>query len=232
MKREVETLLPQFGDQYWGNHILVGIKRHAISRILYFNELYKQIIDIPGVIMEFGVQWGAGLVQLINLRGIYEPYNHTRKIIGFDTFEGFTSIQSPYDTDMSQVGDYSTQVDYEKKLSEILEIHESFSPLSHIKKFELIKGDASTTSKNWIKDNPHATVSMAIFDMDLYQPTKDALEAIIPRLVRGSILVFDEINSPHFPGETSALNEVLGLNNLKLRRNPHQNYCAWAIWGE
>ena len=39
--------------------------------------------------MEFGVRWGQNLITLNNLRGIYEPFNHSRKIIGFDTFEGF-----------------------------------------------------------------------------------------------------------------------------------------------
>ena len=73
---------------------------------------------------------------------------------------------------------------------------------------------------------------MAIFDMDVYKPTKDVLEAILPRLIKGSVLVFDELNCPHFPGETIALIEVLGLKNLKLHRNPHQPYCSWLIYGE
>ena len=46
---------------------------------------------MPGCILEFGVQWGAGLPQLISLRGIYEPYNYSRHIYGFDTFEGFVN---------------------------------------------------------------------------------------------------------------------------------------------
>jgi hypothetical protein len=73
---------------------------------------------------------------------------------------------------------------------------------------------------------------MAIFDMDIYQPTKDALEAIIPRLTKGSVLIFDELNCPEFPGETEALNEVLQINKLKLNHDPHQPTCAWAVWGE
>jgi hypothetical protein len=44
--------------------------------------------------------------------------------------------------------------------------------------------------------------------------------------------VFDELNCPHFPGETQALMEVLDLNKLRLRRFPHQPYCAWALYGE
>ena len=73
---------------------------------------------------------------------------------------------------------------------------------------------------------------MAIFDMDIYKPTKDALKAIKPRLTKGSILIFDELNCKEFPGETEALNEVLGLNNIKLKHYPQQPSRAWAIWGE
>jgi len=210
---------------------MVTLKRQSLSRLLYYNELYKKVIDIPGVICEFGVQWGATLAQLINLRGIYEPFNHSRTIFGFDTFEGFPVIDEK-DGTFSKVGDYLTSKGYEETLEEILSLHESFSPISHIRKFELIKGDASLTVDSWLQKNPSAIVAMAIFDMDIYKPTKDVLQKLVPRLTRGSVLVFDELNCPHFPGETVALDEVIGLNKLSLRRFPHQPYCAWAVFGE
>jgi len=37
------------------------------------------------------------------LATIYEPYNHTRKIIGFDTFEGFSKV-TDYDDNQEQGG--------------------------------------------------------------------------------------------------------------------------------
>jgi hypothetical protein len=225
-----QALLPQFGHQ-WNIHNLVTMKRQSMSRVLYYNNLYQKIVEIPGVICEFGVQWGATLAQLINLRGIYEPYNHSRKIYGFDTFEGFASIDEK-DGSLAKVGDYTTSARYEETLEQLLSIHESFSPIPHMKKFELVKGDASKTVDTWLEENPHAIVSMAIFDMDVYKPTKDVLEKIIPRLTKGSLLVFDELNCQYFPGETAAVNEVLGLNKLSLKRYPHQPYCAWAVFGE
>ena len=223
-------LLPEYGGN-WGVHSLVTMKRMALSRILYYAELYQKIVDVPGVICEFGVQWGATLALLQNLRGMHEPYNVSRKIFGFDTFEGFATID-PKDGELAAVGDYRSLPGYESKLDEILEIHEFFSPISHIKKFELIKGDVSLTIDGWLETNPHAIVALAIFDLDVYRPTKDVIEKIIPRLTRGSILAFDELNCQHFPGETLAVQEVLGLNNLKLRRFRHQSYCAWAVFGD
>lgn len=222
-----DEIVPHMGP-HWNLHSNLFIKRISLSRILYFNQLYSLIKDVPGVICEFGVQWGASLALLSNLRAIIEPYNYSRKIIGFDTFAGF---ESPHEKDGIAVakGDYSSMDDYAEQLEEILNLHESLSPISHIKKFELIKGDASLTIKNWLVANPHAVISMAIFDMDVYQPTKDVLQQILPRLVKGSLLVFDELNCPRFPGETLALMETIGLNQLRLRRDPNQPYCAWAV---
>lgn len=45
------------GD-HWNQHSLVFLRRQSLSRLLYLDHLYKQIVDVPGVICEFGVQWG------------------------------------------------------------------------------------------------------------------------------------------------------------------------------
>jgi hypothetical protein len=230
LKQLTNECLGRFTGE-WNNHLLVTLKRQTLSRFLYWDHLYRQILETPGVICEFGVQWGASLAQLINLRGIYEPYNISRLIFGFDTFSGFASVDQK-DGGFSKVGDYSTSAGYEDVLEKLLDIHESFCPVSHVKKFKLIKGDASLTAEQWLLDNPSSIISMAIFDMDVYKPTKDVLEIIIPRLTKGSLLVFDELNCPSFPGETRAVDEVLKINNLKLRHFPHQPYCAWTVFGE
>ncbi len=222
--------LPLFGE-HWGAHLALFLKRQALSRLIYYYELYKRIVHVPGVICEFGVQWGATLATLSSLRGMFEPFNHSRKIVGFDTFEGFATVGAA-DGTATRRGDYATGEQYQVVLEELLSMHESLSPLSHIKKHELVKGDASETVPQWLCDNPHAIIAMAIFDMDVYAPTKAALTAILPRLTKGSLLVFDELSCQHFPGETVALSEVLGIPNLRLRRFEHQPFCSFAVYGE
>lgn len=223
-------LFPKFGEN-WNVNALATIRRQTLSRVLYYDMLYRQIVGKPGVICEFGVQWGATLALLANLRGIHEPFHHNRKIIGFDTFAGFSEL-SEEDGAGAKPGDYSVDAGYEATLARIMEIHEANAPLPHIRKFELVKGDASETAPRWLSDNPHAAIAMAIFDMDLYRPTRDVLEAIKPRLFRGSLLVFDEFSCKNWPGETLAADEILGLNNLALRHDPNQPNCAWAVFGE
>lgn len=235
IREELKKFHLKYIEKYgfnWNGQSITTLRRQSISRILYYNQLYQKIIGKAGCILEFGVQWGATLSQLISLRGIYEPYNHTRHIFGFDTFKGFVNSDKIKDGSNHEDGDYTVAKDYELDLEKILKLHEQNCPLSHIQKFSLIKGDASITSKKWVDENPHAIVAMAIFDMDIYKPTRDALEAIKPKLAKGSVLVFDELNEPLWPGETEALNEVLKLNNLRLHHDPHQPGCAWAIWGE
>jgi hypothetical protein len=68
------------------------ISKTHFARMLYIHELYKKILDVHGLIVEFGVRWGQNLVLFETLRGIYEPFNKNRKIVGFDTFEGFASV--------------------------------------------------------------------------------------------------------------------------------------------
>jgi hypothetical protein len=104
------------------------------------------------------------------------------------------------------------------------------APHSHIKKNQLIKGDATTTIKTYLENNPETIIAFAYFDFDLYEPTKKVLEAILPHLSKGAIIGFDQLNDHSFPGETRAVSEVLGINNLKIyrdRNNPYPSYIKF-----
>lgn len=192
-----------------------------LSRLLFFYEIYKKIVDSHGVIIEFGVRWGQTLSALSALRGICEPFNRHRKIIGFDTFAGFKGFGEKDGVRcQSKDGSFSVSEGYEDYLDRILALQEALNPLNHIKRFELIKGDAAETVPAYFRAHPETIVSLAIFDFDIYQPTRAALEAIKPHLCKGSILVFDELCDDIFPGETVALNEVFGLNNVRVKRMP------------
>jgi hypothetical protein len=181
--------------------------------------------------MEFGVRWGSNLALLSMLRGIYEPFNVYRKIIGFDTFNGFPTIdEKDGENEMIKVGGHGLTENYENYLEKILNYHELNSPVSHIKKYELIKGDASITIKDYLKNNPETIISFAYFDFDLYQPTKECLIAIRDSLTKGAIIAFDELNYPKFPGETIAFKEILGLNKYKVFRDPTSSTVSYIIY--
>ncbi|MCL1874654.1 MAG: hypothetical protein FWF87_00155 [Synergistaceae bacterium] len=212
------------------NNLGLFISRQSLSRILYMHELYSKIINVHGVVMEFGVRWGQNMALFGNFRGIYEPFNYNRKIIGFDTFEGFTSLdKKDGDGVIMQEGAYSVSNGYENVLQMILDYHESESPISHIKKYELIKGDATVTVKKYFEDNPHTIVALAYFDFDIYKPTFECLRIINEHVTKGSVIAFDELNCKEFPGETIALKEVLGLGKYAIKRVPYNSLTSYVV---
>ena len=204
------------------------MKRQDLTKVLFFNDLYQKIKKVHGVIMEFGVRWGQNLVTLNNLRGIHEPYNYSRKIIGFDTFSGFQNTNAKDGSaDIIEEGAFSVTEGYESYLERILKYHESESPLAHIPKNTILKGDASQTLKQYLEDHPETIVAFAYFDFDIYQPTFDCLQLIKDRLTKGSIVGFDELNDPKFPGETLAVKEALGLDTYRIQRSPYSGMQSY-----
>ncbi|MCA9460000.1 MAG: crotonobetainyl-CoA--carnitine CoA-transferase [Nanoarchaeota archaeon] len=204
------------------NNSSVFLRRQQLSRLLFLNEVYKKIVNVHGNIFEFGVRWGQNLSTLISLRGIYEPFNYTRKIVGFDTFSGFPSInEKDGEAETVKVGALSVTENYEDYLENILKFHESENPISHIKKFEIVKGDVTHTLDNYLNSHPETIIAFAYFDFDIYEPTKFCLERIKKYLCKGSIIGFDELNHPEWPGETIAFKEILGLSNYRIERLPY-----------
>ena len=202
----------------------------TLSRILFFDFLYRQIIEVQGIIIEFGCRWGQSLSLFSALRGIYEPFNRMRKIVGFDTFTGFPGTcakDGPIHTMVDK--NYSVTQDYDRYLSELLDCQEQESPLSHLKKYEIVKGDAGVQIGEYLKRNPETIIALAYFDLDLYEPTLKCLTAIKDRLTRGSIIGFDELNEHVVHGETLALKEVFGLDRCSIRRFPQNARTSYII---
>ena len=201
-----------------------------LSRLLFFYEIYKKIVHTHGIIVEFGVRWGPTLSLMSALRGIFEPFNRHRKIVGFDTFEGFKGL-SPANGAKCKCNDgsFSVSDNYEKTLADILTLQEDLNPISHLKKYEIVKGDAVETIPEYFQKHPESLISLAVFDFDIYQPTKVALEAVTPRLFKGSVLVFDELCDDIFPGETVALTETMGISNLRIQRFPMTARISYVV---
>ena len=153
-KKNRQTLIKLFNnwpssDEFKMSNLGLFKNRINLMRILFMNELYQKTLNITGDILEFGCRWGQNLSLFLNFRGIYEPYNMQKKIIGFDTFSGFPSIskhENKGNKKLAKLGGFATTKNYDKYLENILDYQSTESPASHVKRHKLIKGDASTTS--------------------------------------------------------------------------------------
>lgn len=231
--KNLKNLLPtglDLSKDMW-NWPLVGYMTFpSLQRILNLAWIYEMQKRSSGVVLEFGVHFGSSFAQLINLRSIHEPYNYARHIFGFDTFEGFEDVTD--NDNFSSRGDFKVSDGYEKHLEQVCLLHEKLAPKSHLKKFTLLKGNASETLRNLLLERPELVVSLVIFDMDIYKPTKDVLELLKPRLHKGSIIVFDEFNCPHYPGETSAAMAELDFKDFEFIQSPYMPFNSVCKFGK
>jgi hypothetical protein len=193
-------------------------------------EVFKKILHIHGSIVECGVLYGGGLMTWAQLGEILEPLNHTRNIIGFDTFSGFVSLSDKDNTGTASQGKKrGLAINSYHDLLEGIKLYDKNRFLGHIPKVKLVKGDIKATLPKYLKENPHLVVSLLWLDFDVYEPTLVALKQLVPRIPKGGIIAFDELNHEVWPGETIAVMEEIGLNNLKIKRFPFGGTMSYAI---
>ncbi len=214
------------------------VPRQNMARLLARYEIFKHILDVQGSIVECGVLFGGGLMSFAQLSAILEPYNFQRRIIGFDTFTGFPEV-SEEDTKGAperksahlKVGGFTAPSAYEDILRAV-SVFDKNRFLSHFPKVHVVKGDFKETSKEFLEDHPHLLISCLYLDFDIYEPTKLAIERFFPRIPKGGVVVFDEINEEAFPGETIAVMESLKVHKLRIKRFPFEPRMSYAIVGD
>jgi hypothetical protein len=104
-----------------------------------------------------------------------------------------------------------------------------------MRKVELVKGDATQTIPEFVARCSDLTVAMLYLDFDIYEPTRVALEHLLPLVAKGGLVVFDSFNYEKFAGETKAARELLRLNQAEavLLRPVHlllSRVTTFALW--
>lgn len=206
------------------------VRRQNLTRFLALYELFKRTLPIKGSIIECGVNHGFGTMSWAKFSAILEPVNLMRRIYGFDTFEGFPGVSEKDRSATSQhvkAGDLAADVHDE--LTQLVDVYDSTRFIGHVNKVNLIKGDALLTIPQFIQDNPHVVVSLLFLDFDLYEPTKVAIEHFLPRMPKGAILAFDELDNPLWPGETLAMLELHAQRRIRIERLEFDPYIGFAV---
>lgn len=121
--------------------------------------------------------------------------------------------------------------DYPSHLRDVLDTHEQSEPLRHIRRTLVVQGDLRDTLPPYLDQNPHTVIALAYFDLDLYEPTRDTLNAIQPYLTQGNVLAFHELDHAKWPGETAAFRDVLSAGRANARIVPGRAAPAYLRWG-
>jgi Macrocin-O-methyltransferase (TylF) len=198
------------------------VLREDLTKFVARNELFKRQLQVHGSVVDLGVARGASLMTWMHLSTIYEPANYTRKIIGFDTFTGIPQVD-PYDLGIQtseevRVGGFAVEDGMREDIERAVALHGLTRYLSHIPKVEIVEGDAELTLAKYLTANPYLVVSLLNIDTDLYRPARVALQLLFPRMPKGAVVIFDEMASHLFPGETVAVQETLGISSCRIER--------------
>jgi hypothetical protein len=205
------------------------VRRQQLKRFLAMYEIFKLALPVKGSIVECGVFRGFGVMTWARLSAILEPENLTRRIYAFDTFAGFPNVHANDSTPVTDVRAGELAADSHDELVALIAEHDRDRFLGHMAKVRLIKGDVVETIPAFLEANPQLVVSLLFLDLDLYEPTRAALRHFVPRMPKGALLVFDELDNPLWPGETQAVIEEVGLGRLALRRLEWDPYIAYAV---
>jgi len=206
------------------------VRSHDLGKFFGRYEIFKKITKVQGAIIECGVLYGGGLMGWAHFCSLFEPINHSRKIIGFDTFTGYPGMSKVDKKGHSNYAKKGGMASYAfEDLKKCIDIFDHYRYIGHIPKIELVKGDVVKTIPKYVKTNQHLVVSLLYLDMNLYEPTKIALKYLVPRMPKGAVIVFDELYSRTWQGVTQALVETLGISNLKIEKFNFNNYQSYAV---
>jgi O-methyltransferase len=151
-------------------------------------DMAQKALALDGEFWECGVYKG-GSARLI--AEVLKDRPRTFRL--FDTFRGFAGV-GPRDRAQAFEGQmfYSENAVQDVKEfvgAEFVKIHPGVIPES-------------------FKGLENSKIAFVNLDVDLYKPTREALAFILPRMVKGGVIVVDDYNDPDWPGVTAAINEL------------------------
>jgi hypothetical protein len=211
LTKESQSLFDSF------NSFILSEDRRVFSKLISRALLYNEVKDIPGDIVECGVFKGTGLYTFLKLKGLYNP-NSSKKVVGFDFFDTnqlISSISNKTDKEAMDVlfkeRNFTHETSFKDYLSTKL-IQDGFLNTD----FELVDGDLSITSKEYSENNPGFKISLMYMDVDLEEPTYNALNNLWNNITKGGIVVFDEYGYNKW-SESKGVDRFIEEKNIEIK---------------
>jgi hypothetical protein len=192
------------------------LRGSLLARIFAIRELYEKIVMKPGIILDLGTWRGQTAVLCENLRAILEPLHFNRRIVCFDTFDGYVGFSDQdKSTELHRDGTYRVGTEYSVFLTRLLSLHEQSNAMGHNHgKHKVIKGDCRITLPKYLEENDNEIISLAFFDLNSYDPTQAAFDHVFKRLIPGGILAFWQLTRDVIPAEGKVYNQAI-LNHCQ-----------------
>lgn len=235
--RELESLVARegIGMEDLLTNWSAYVRRRDLTRFLSHYELFKQVVDLPGCVVELGVFKGASFFTWSKLIETFCPGDRSRRVFGFDHFEGLVDFVGEDGADRPDIdkveGGWKASAEHARTL---VELHNDDNMVAGVTRCALVEGNVLETVPRFVAENPGLRISLLYLDLDLYEPTRVALQHLYPLVVQGGVVAFDEYALPPWEGETRAAEELLAGMDPKpvLRKHPFAVHpTGWFVKG-
>jgi len=201
-----------------GFHLTSPVTR--LAKILGQYDVYRRIRNLPGEIVEAGVFKGGSLIRLATFREVCEsPYS--RQIIGFDAFGEFPAQTAPRDAA------YVRRFQQDSGTGISVDELERALELKGLRNIELVPGDIARTVPAYLAAHPELRIALLHIDVDVYEPTRQVLESLWDRIVRGGVVMFDDYGKVE--GETRAVEEFFADRDVVIEKPSTSHVSAFIV---
>ncbi len=190
------------------------VRTQELTKQLVYYEIFKKIIEIPGDIIEIGVLEGQSLFSFAHFSEIYEHRNYTRKILGFDDFEGY-SLPNGHFIKASSF----------HLLEQSVALFNKAVAFNQFEKIKIVKGNIVSNIQIYVEES-HPVCALFILHKGLYEIDKEVLQTLYPRIPKGGIILTGSFAYEKEKSCTQIVDDIFGIQNLSLRRFPFATkYC-------
>ncbi|MDR6983923.1 hypothetical protein J2X32_002565 [Rheinheimera pacifica] len=193
------------------NGFYLTSEQKRLQKLIAHYELYKKITSLPGAVVELGVFKGASFLRFASFRDMLETAN-SRTVIGFDAFGRFPQPQDKAATDLAFIAKFEALAGdgiSEAELQQCLDF-------KGLKNTQLVAGDIIETLPTYLAAHPELRIALLHIDVDVYEPSKLALDLLYKHVVPDGLIIFDDYGTVE--GETLAVDEFIQQHNLRLRK--------------
>jgi hypothetical protein len=193
------------------------VQRRDLGQLLAYYELFKLVKDLPGSIAEVGVFAGNGLFTWSKLMDTFVPTNKGRKVFGFDNYKGYSQTLVEKDVPAVEfieglIGDFIFDP---KLVEELVKYHNLDQVIAGVERVRLYNADLEVGLDAFKKENIGVRFSLALIDVNLYNPTKWALENFYKLVVPGGIIALRGYGVKPWEGESLAVDEFLKEKKIR-----------------
>lgn len=202
------------------------VQRVNLLRFIAHSNLFAEVMDLPGCIVEVGVGRGVSLMTWSKLLEIFCTNDRTRKVYGFDSFEGLQlGEEDGRSVEVARKvngGWKSPQAEAE----ELVDLCNLDNMIPTSERVRLIVGDVAKTAQEFLNEQPGLRIALLHIDCDTYAPTRAAMEYFFPLVLKGGIVVMDEYGMIPWKGETAAVDDYFTYHDDLPR--PTIRKFAWS----